>query len=301
MIIPRVILAPLVGGIIGYITNDLAIRMLFRPRKAMYIGRFHIPMTPGLIPSQQGRIAQSIGEVVSQQLLNEETLRQTLLSRQTLDTLHGKITGFLRSFSQDERTVYEILRQPAFRDRVNPSGESMRKKLAEALSAKIVEARLGHEIVDSIIGNRMDFLTQNKLFSMLIDGNNTKEAIRDKLAEKVNELIADRAPDAAAALVNRYRGELMQMRLCDLYEKYKDREEQVTNGVLELYTSLLGDNLGRLLQAIDIEKIVVDKINGLDAAEIEKTAFDIMKHELRAIVYLGALLGCIMGFVNLLL
>ena len=301
MIIPRVILAPLVGGIIGYITNDLAIRMLFRPRKAMYIGRFHIPMTPGLIPSQQGRIAQSIGEVVSQQLLNEETLRQTLLSRQTLDTLHGKITGFLRSFSQDERTVYEILRQPAIRDRVNPSGESMRKKLAEALSAKIVEARLGHEIVDSIIGTRMDFLTQNKLFSMLIDGNNTKEAIRDKLAEKVNELIADRAPDAAAALVNRYRGELMQTRLCDLYEKYKDREEQVTNGVLELYTSLLGDNLGRLLQAIDIEKIVVDKINGLDAAEIEKTAFDIMKHELRAIVYLGALLGCIMGFVNLLL
>ncbi len=301
MIIPRVILAPLVGGIIGYITNDLAIRMLFRPRKAMYIGRFHIPMTPGLIPSQQGRIAQSIGEVVSQQLLNEETLRQTLLSRQTLDTLHGKITGFLRSFSQDERTVYEILRQPAFRDRVNPSGESMRKKLAEALSAKIVEARLGHEIVDSIIGNRMDFLTQNKLFSMLIDGNNTKEAIRDKLAEKVNELIADRAPDAAAALVNRYRGELMQMRLCDLYEKYKDREEQVTNGVLELYTSLLGDNLGRLLQAIDIEKIVVDKINGLDATEIERTAFEIMKHELRAIVYLGALLGCIMGFVNLLL
>ena len=205
MIIPRVILAPLVGGIIGYITNDLAIRMLFRPRKAMYIGRFHIPMTPGLIPSQQGRIAQSIGEVVSQQLLNEETLRQTLLSQKTLDTLREKITGFLRSFSQDERTVYEIFRQPAIRDRVNPSGESMRKKLAEALSAKIVEARLGHEIVDSIIGNRMDFITQNKLFSMLIDGN-TKEAIRDKLAEKVNELIADRAPDAAAALVNRYRG-----------------------------------------------------------------------------------------------
>ncbi len=300
MIIPRVILAPLVGGIIGYITNDLAIRMLFRPRKAMYIGRFHIPMTPGLIPSQQGRIAQSIGEVVSQQLLNEETLRQTLLSQKTLDTLREKITGFLRSFSQDERTVYEILRQPAIRDRVNPSGESMRKKLAEALSAKIVEARLGHEIVDSIIGNRMDFITQNKLFSMLIDGN-TKEAIRDKLAEKVNELIADRAPDAAAALVNRYRGELMQARLCDLYEKYKDREEQVTGGVLELYTSLLGDNLGRLLQAIDIEKIVVDKINALDAVEIERTAFDIMKHELRAIVYLGALLGCIMGFVNLLL
>ena len=39
--------------------------MLFRPRKALYIGKFHVPFTPGLIPSQQGRIAVSIGEVVS--------------------------------------------------------------------------------------------------------------------------------------------------------------------------------------------------------------------------------------------
>ena len=57
MLIPRFIVAPLVGGVIGYITNDLAIRMLFRPRKAVFIGRFHVPFTPGLIPAQQGRIA----------------------------------------------------------------------------------------------------------------------------------------------------------------------------------------------------------------------------------------------------
>ena len=80
----RTILAPLLGGVIGYITNDLAIKMLFRPRKAVYIGKFHVPFTPGLIPSQQGRIAQSIGDVVSSQLLNEETLRQTLLSDKTI-------------------------------------------------------------------------------------------------------------------------------------------------------------------------------------------------------------------------
>ena len=27
----KLILAPVLGGVIGYITNDLAIRMLFRP------------------------------------------------------------------------------------------------------------------------------------------------------------------------------------------------------------------------------------------------------------------------------
>lgn len=31
------IIAPLLGGVIGYITNDIAIRMLFRPHTAKYI------------------------------------------------------------------------------------------------------------------------------------------------------------------------------------------------------------------------------------------------------------------------
>ena len=297
---PRMIVAPLVGGVIGYITNDLAIRMLFRPRKALYIGKFHVPFTPGLIPSQQGRIAVSIGEVVSGQLLNEDTLRQTLLSEGTIDTLRKKITVFLRTLSKDERTVRDVLRQTGLRGRVNMTGDELQQKLADALSARIISAKLGYVVIDSVIGDKMDFITQNKLFSMLID-DNAQGAIRDKLAEKVNEIIAEKAPDASAAIVSHYRGEIMDARLCDLYARYQDREESIINSVVEAYTSLLGDNLGRLLQAINIQQIVVDKINGLDPAELEATIFDIARHELRAIVYLGALLGFLMGFVNLLI
>ena len=300
MIVPRAVIAPLVGGVIGYITNDLAIRMLFRPRKALYIGRFHVPFTPGLIPSQQGRIAQSIGSVVSGQLLNEETLRQTLLSQGTLDTLRKKITTFLRVLSKDERTIYDCLRQPEIRGKADISVDALQQKLTDALCAKIVDARLGYAVVDSVVGDKMDFITQNPLFSRLIDGN-TQGAIREKLAEKVNELIAEKAPDASAAIVSHYKEELLNARLCDVYARYQDREEKTVDGILDLYVNILGGNLGRLLKAINIEQIVVDKINGLDAAQLEATIFGIMKHELKAIVYLGALLGFLMGFINLLL
>ena len=300
MIVPRAVIAPLVGGVIGYITNDLAIRMLFRPRKALYIGRFHVPFTPGLIPSQQGRIAQSIGSVVSGQLLNEETLRQTLLSQGTLDTLRKKITTFLRVLSKDERTVYDCLRQPEIRGKADISVDALQQKLTDALCAKIVDARLGYAVVDSVIGDRMDFITQNALLSRLIDGN-AQETIREKLAEKVNDIIAEKAPDASAAIVSHYRGEIMDARLCDLYARIQDREAKIIDSVMELYVALLGNNLGRLLEAVNIEKIVVDKINGLDAAQLEATIFGIMRRELKAIVYLGALLGFLMGFINLLI
>lgn len=299
MMIARAIVAPLLGGVIGYITNDLAIRMLFRPRKAVYIGRFHVPFTPGLIPAQQGRIAQSIGDVVSSQLLNEETLRQTLLSEGTVQKLQDKVRVFLRTLSRDERRVRDLLTGKEVREKVNLDVDGLTKKLTEAVTAKIIESKLGYTVVDSIIGDKMDFINQNKWLSMLVD-DNAQKSIKEKLAEKVDEIIAEKAPDAIPAIVEKYRGEIMDARLCDLYARFEDREDEILARLTGLYTQILGDNLGRLLRAINIEKIVVDKINGLDPAELETVIFGVMKRELRAIVYLGALLGFLMGFINLL-
>ena len=300
MIIARAIVAPLLGGVIGYITNDLAIRMLFRPRKAVYIGKFHVPFTPGLIPSQQGRIAQSIGDVVSGQLLNEETLRQTLLSEATVQKLQEKARAFLRKLSKDGRRVRELLAKQEVREKANVNVDELTQKLTEGLTAKIIESKLGYTVVESIIGDKMDFINQNKWLSILLD-DNAQKSIKEKLAEKVDEIIADKAPGAIAAIVDRYKAEIMDARSCDLYARFEDREEELIAWLTGLYTSILGDNLGRLLKAINIEKIVVDKINGLDPAELETVIFGVMKRELRAIVYLGALLGFLMGFINLLL
>ena len=299
MLIPRMIVAPLVGCVIGYITNDLAIRMLFRPRKAVYIGKFHVPFTPGLIPSQKSRIANSIGGVISSQLLNEETLRQTLLSEGAVNTLREKAKAALHSLSEDERRISDLLNQPYLKEKFNLSVDDLQKKLTDTLCEKIIDAKLGYTVVDSISG-KLDFITQNKLLSMLLD-ESAQTSIREKLAEKVNEIIAEKALDASAAIVSRFRTELVEARLCDLYAKYQDKEDTLIDSVTDLYVSILGNNLGKLLGAINIEKIVVDKINGFDPAQLEAMIFGIMKKELRAIVYLGALLGFIMGFINLLI
>jgi uncharacterized membrane protein YheB (UPF0754 family) len=46
----KILLPPLLGAIIGYVTNALAIRMLFRPLREYRIGPFRVPFTPGIIP-----------------------------------------------------------------------------------------------------------------------------------------------------------------------------------------------------------------------------------------------------------
>ena len=53
----RFLSGPLIGALIGYLTNWLAVKMLFRPRKALYIGKFHVPFTPGVIPRRKAALA----------------------------------------------------------------------------------------------------------------------------------------------------------------------------------------------------------------------------------------------------
>lgn len=295
----KFIVAPVLGGVIGYITNDLAIRMLFRPRKAIYIGKFHVPFTPGLIPSQKERIARSVGKVISEQLLNEETMRATLLSEKTIATLQSKVREAVRGFFEDDRTIKELLETRFDSETIRTNTLVLEDKLTVAICEKIDEAKIGYSIVDSLMGNIMDMIAQNKVLSMFMDAS-AKKAIRDKLADKINELISQNAPETVHSTIHKYRARFMNMRVCDIYEKYHDKEDWLIERGTELYIDILGSNMEKVLQALNLEQIIVDKISGFDAAQLEEMIFGIMKRELNAIVYLGAGLGFLMGFINLL-
>ncbi len=62
---------PLVGGGIGYVTNRLAVAMIFRPVEARRILGLRIQ---GLVPRRKPDLARSIGRVVGAHLLNHEDI-----------------------------------------------------------------------------------------------------------------------------------------------------------------------------------------------------------------------------------
>jgi len=103
---------PILGAIIGYFTNDIAIKMLFRPYKARYIGKRQIPFTPGLIPANQERLAKRISDTIMGSLLTPEELQN--LAKRLLQTerIQGVILWLLRlaldqvqSADKEDKTV----------------------------------------------------------------------------------------------------------------------------------------------------------------------------------------------------
>ncbi|MCM8532919.1 MAG: DUF445 family protein [Lentisphaeraceae bacterium] len=91
------IIFPIVGAVIGAFTNELAIRMLFRPYNAWYIGPIRVPMTPGVIPSQRKQIAANIAETFEKHLISSNEIHKALTSEQSHQIINEKIDETLKS------------------------------------------------------------------------------------------------------------------------------------------------------------------------------------------------------------
>jgi uncharacterized membrane protein YheB (UPF0754 family) len=71
------ILLPLVGALIGWVTNYIAIRLLFRPLAPLRISFLNLTFQ-GLIPKRREQIAEKVGHVVAEQLFSMDELSDRL-------------------------------------------------------------------------------------------------------------------------------------------------------------------------------------------------------------------------------
>jgi len=81
-----------IGGFIGWVTNKIAIKMLFRPIKPIRLG---VMTLQGVLPKRKTQIARSIGETVEAQFVNKEELLQSLLDEQTKQSILSSIQRIL--------------------------------------------------------------------------------------------------------------------------------------------------------------------------------------------------------------
>ena len=74
----KILAGPLIGAVIGYCTNYIAVKMLFRPLHPVKVGNWTLPFTPGIIPRGKARLAKALGNAVGEHLLTKEDLEQIL-------------------------------------------------------------------------------------------------------------------------------------------------------------------------------------------------------------------------------
>jgi len=79
---------PLIGALIGWLTNYIAIKMLFHPRNEVRI--FFIPVQ-GVFPKRQKDFARKLGQIVSEELISVADLTAHLKEKATSEAILNHI------------------------------------------------------------------------------------------------------------------------------------------------------------------------------------------------------------------
>lgn len=319
------IFAPALGGIIGYITNDIAIRMLFRPHKAKYIIGVHIPFTPGIIPKEKGRIADAMGGVISENLMNKDVLERYLLSDDMVSKVRLSIEEFIETQKHNPETVKEFLGHYLSDDEIATISQNVNESITKQTYTKLSDASVGEKVAHIAIDHVAEKLSidgaQELLAGLggamrglggmaagLFGGNIVarflgmlREPAEHFLANNINTMLKNNGEEIVSNMVGGEVEGFLNKPVCKFLEGHDDQLKQAVHTVESIYRSIINDHLPKILESIDISKIVRERINEMDVNETEKLIFQVMDKELKAIVWLGALLGLVMGSLNCLI
>lgn len=315
-------IAPLLGGLIGYITNDIAIRMLFRPHKAKYLFGIHIPFTPGIIPKEKGRIAEAIGGVISENLMNNEVLEKYLLSDEMIGKVRSVVEEFISTQQQNQESVARFLGHYLSNDEIDTIAQNINQSITKQTYEKLADSSVGDKVAHIAIDHVAQKLTIDGAQELLsgiggalgglkgmaagLFGGNIvakflemlREPAEHFLAKNINTMLRDNGEEIVSNMIGGEVDNFLNKPVCKLLEGHEEQLAQTVDTIESIYRSIITEHLPKILESIDISKIVRERINEMDVNETEKLIFQVMDKELKAIVWLGALLGLLMGCIN---
>lgn len=290
------ITAPLIGGLIGLITNSLAIKMLFRPHRAVYIGKFHIPFTPGLIPKEKERIASAIGEVISKYLLDDATIKKAICDPKIKEKIAAHIHNLIGRMKQVTISLEVFLDQKGLSDSLNVMEARVRSSVGDYVTNAVTESNLVDELIESALLSVQ--AEMNPIVARI--AKNPLESAKPQIIANTKEMLREHGPKMIGGYIDQKYTEICDYRICDLAEFAQKHEKEAVDFLWDKYVYFIEKKSASLIKALNLQQIVEERINGYDVAQLEKIILSISKKELNALVWLGGLLGMLMGFVNLL-
>ncbi len=275
---------PILGGLIGYYTNDIAIKMLFRPYKAVYIFGRKVPFTPGLIPSNQERLGQNIANAIMKSLLTPEELQN--LARKLLEPerLQGGILWLLRllidQIKGDKNTRSTAILAGILRDLL---GESL-PRLLKVLSRQetFLETQINQIFDRVLLEFKISEEQSTRLADWLIEVVLPPDALRqivvdfltDRTIQTIDESFREKTSGTYWVVANLFglKNTLTRLRTFCLDEK-----EATNKRLEELIKDLkMRDRIKGLLQNLSLQNLPVGTVR-----QLRKTIRDTVRQYLQ--------------------
>ncbi|SES70301.1 DUF445 domain-containing protein [[Clostridium] polysaccharolyticum] len=291
-----IFITPLIGALIGYITNYIAVKMLFRPLKPIMIGKFKVPFTPGIIPKEKPRLAKAIGEIVGRRLVTKDGLETMLLSDNVKETLRNKISGI---FQNSDTTLEHFLAANLSQEKTDSLRENITTEFTKHIVITLQQANAAELLAKEIIGSIKEHFQGGFLAMMLNDS--LLSSIEGQISKGLNSYLENHGEEIIKPYVTAEYDKMANLSLADVKAFTVKHDLAIEDMLLHVYEYLIRNNLDKIITLLKIDQIAQEQINQMDVLELEELILSVMKKELNAIVNLGALIGFVLGLINLLL
>ena len=290
----QILLPVLIGALIGYCTNYIAIKMLFLPRRALHIGKWRLPMTPGVIPKNKARLAAAVGNAVSDRLITRqdilEGVKRSGVQERIVEGIAASMVGSdasIRSLTEGAIPAEEL---DAALDRASTL---LGRRILDGVQSIDLRA-----MVSDMLQSSFGTLLANPMVAMFLGGI-SMDAISEKVVQSINGYIDEHGMEQAAPMVRRELESLLNRPLRDGLEQLHVDADCIRRMLTDVVGRLIDDHADGLIGCIDVRGIVEAKINAMDVRELEELVLSVMKNELQTVVNLGAVIGAIIGAVNI--
>lgn len=285
---------PIIGAVIGYCTNYIAVKMLFYPRNEVKVWGHKVPFTPGAIPKGKPRLAKSVGNIVANTLLTEEDIKQKILSPETEEAVVDKI--------MDELSKKIYVGMGRICSNYEEYGD-LKANLSDAFTDQIMES-IGKIDFKNTIATEAGRIIKEKVNGTMLAmflSNEMLDSFIQPVGVELENYIAENGRDFVQKEVNEKIMVFEQKSILNLCEDMNVEEERIRTAVRSIYHKASENAVNGVLKNVDISAMIEDKINEMKTEELEKVVLAVMKKELDTIVNLGALIGFILGSLNTIL
>lgn len=296
MSIIHVLSGPVIGAVIGYCTNYIAVKMLFRPLRPVHLFGRQLPFTPGIIPKGQARLARAIGGVVGDTLLTEEDLQQMLLTEEVQNQLRISLDNLLRE--KEEVSLKELCLQFADETGYETGRAVMQEKLTDVVADRVLDMGLG-EIISQKVLEAVRQKVSGSLLGMMISGD-MLDSFAEPIRSSVDRYLEGNVGALLAPQVSRLWSETEEKHLGEVDQSLREANIDLTEIVMQGYEKLVAAKAADLLGMLHLGNVAEDKVMSLEPEELEKLVMSVMKKELGAVINLGALVGFLIGLLNLI-
>ena len=125
------------------------------------------------------------------------------------------------------------------------------------------------------------------------------DKVMDTVSEKMEEFIDTRGPEMVSEITISRIHDLGDRTPLHVLEQAGYDPDFVRKKITDAYRESVVNAVNSALRRIDVAKVVEDKINSMAVEELEKGVLTVMKTELNLIVSLGALIGLVIGSINI--